>query len=94
MDYAAAADALMRRRLMEEIYGRMTEDEKKLLVQMAMQQKGTGDILSALQQQSVQLHDLSRRQQTFSQDFLSNILGNAAWDGTVWLAGRLARLLR
>ena len=91
MDYAAAADALMRRKILEDIYDRMTDDEKKLFVQMTMQQKSTDDILRALRQQSIQLQDLQRRQQTFGQDFLSNILGNATFDGAVWLLGKLFR---
>ena len=94
MDYAEAADALMRRKLLEEIYDRMTDDEKKLFVQMTLQQKSSAEILSALQQQSAQLQDLGRRQQTFGEDFLSNILGNATWDGAVWLLRSLARLAR
>ena len=94
MDYAAAADALMRRKLLEDIYDRMTDDEKRLFVQMTMQQRSTDDILKALQQQSAQIEDLRRRQQTFGQDFVSNILGNATWDGAVWLVGRLVKLLK
>jgi hypothetical protein len=94
MDYAEAADALMRRKLLEEMYDRMTDDEKKLFVQMTLQQKSSAEILSALQQQSAQLQDLGRRQQTFGEDFLSNILGNATWDGAVWLLRSLARLVR
>lgn len=94
MDYAAAADALMRRKLLEEMYERMTEDEKKLFVQMTMQQRSTDEILAALQQQQAQLQDLRKHQQTFGEDFLSNILGNATWDGAAWLIGRLARLIR
>lgn len=89
MSYAAAADALMRRKLLEDIYDRMTDEEKKLFVQMTMQQRSTDDILKALQQQSLQLQDLRQRQQTFGQDFASNILGNAAWDGALWLLGKL-----
>lgn len=89
MGYAAAADALMRRKLLEEMYDRMTDDEKKLFVQMTMQQRSTDDILRALQQQSAQIQDLRSRQQTFGQDFLSNILGNATFDGAVWLLGKL-----
>jgi len=89
MDYAAAAEAIMRRRLLEEMYGRMTDDEKRLFVQMTMQQRSTDDVLKALQQQSAQIEDLRRRQQTFGQDFLSNILGNATFDGAVWLLGKL-----
>ena len=94
MDYAAAADALMRRKLLEDIYERMTDDEKKLFVQMTMQQRSADEIKKVLQEQSAQLQDLRRRQQTFSQDFLSNILGNATWDGALWVINRLARLVR
>ena len=89
MDYAAAADALMRRRLLEEMYDRMTDDEKKLFVQMTMQRRPADDIMKALRQQSLQIQDLRQRQQTFGQDFLSNILGNATWEGAVWLLSRL-----
>ena len=93
MDYAAAADALMRRRLLEEIYDRMTDEERKLFVQMALQDRSNDEILQALQRQSAQLDDLRQRQQTFGEDFASNIAGNAAWDGAVWLIRRLARLI-
>lgn len=89
MDYAAAADALMRQKLLEDIYSRMTDDEKKLFVLMTMQQRSTDDILKALQQQSMQLQDLRSRQQTFGQDFLSNLAGNAAYDVLLWLARRV-----
>ena len=91
MDYAAAADALMRRKLLEDMYDRMTDEEKRLFVQMTMQQRSADEILAALQQQSAQLQDLRSRQQTFGQDFLSNILGNATWDGAVWLFGKLLK---
>ena len=36
MDYAAAADALMRRKLLEEMYDRMTDEEKRLFVMMTI----------------------------------------------------------
>ena len=93
MDYAAAADALMRRRLLEQMYDRMTDEEKKLFVQMSMQQKSAGDIMEAIRQQSSQLQDIRRRQQTFGEVFASNVAGNAAWYGAVWLLRRLSRLV-
>lgn len=94
MDYAAAADALMRRKILEDIYDRMSDEEKRIFVIQSMQGKSsTDDILKALQQQSAQLTDLRHHQQTFSEDFLSNIIGNATWDGAVWLVRRLARLI-
>jgi gas vesicle protein len=89
MNIPAAAEALMRQKLLEEIYDRMTDDEKRLFVQMTMQKKSSDEILKALQQQSAQIEDLRRRQQTFGEDFASNILGNATWDGAVWLLGKL-----
>ena len=89
MDYAAAAEALMRQRLLESIYDKMTDEEKKLFVQMTMQQRSTDEILDALRQQSAQISDLRRHQQTFAEDFASNIAGNFLYGGLVWLARRL-----
>ena len=91
MDYAAAADALLRRKMLEDIYDRMTDEERRLFVQMAMQQKSTDDILKALRQQSAQLSKLQQTQQTFAQDFASNIAGNAVWDGLLWLVKRVIK---
>lgn len=94
MDYAAAAEAMLRRKMLEDIYDRMSPEEKQLFVQMTMQQKSTDEIMRALQQQSAQLQDLRKRQQTFGEDFASNIAGNAVWAGAEWLFARLARLVR
>ena len=94
MDYAAAAENMIRRKMLEDIYDRMTDEERRLFIQMTMQQKSTSEIMTALRQQQVQLADIKTHQQTFTQDFISNIAGNAAWDASVWLISRLARLLR
>jgi hypothetical protein len=94
MNIPAAAEALMRQKLLEEMYDRMTDDEKRLFIQLTLQQRSTDEIKKVLQEQSAQLQDLRRRQQTFSQDFLSNIIGNATWDGALWVINRLARLVR
>ena len=89
MDYAAAAKALMRRKLLEDIYGKMSDDEKRIFVQMTMQNQSHTEIMAALQQQQAQLAKLQRTQQTFGQDFLSNVAGNAAYDAALWLVKRL-----
>ena len=91
MDYADAAEALMRRKLLESIYDRMTDDEKRLFIQMTMENRSHTEIMQALQQQSVQIQDLRKHQQTFAEDFASNIAGNAAWDGLLWLTRKLFR---
>ena len=94
MNIPAAAEALMRQKLLEEMYDRMTDEEKRLFIQLTLQQRSADEIKKVLQEQSAQLQDLRRRQQTFSQDFLSNILGNATWDGALWVINRLARLVK
>ena len=91
MDYAAAADELMRRKLLEDIYDRMSDEEKKIFIQMTMEQRSADDIMQALQQQSVKLDRLQQSQQTFTEDFVSNIAGNAVWDGLLWLTRKLFR---
>ena len=93
IDIAAAAEALMRRKLLEQIYDRMTDEERRLFIQLTMQQKSYSEIMQALQQQNEQLRILGKRQQTFAEDFASNIAGNAVWDGLVWLARRVVKLL-
>lgn len=93
MNYAAAADALMRRKLLEEMYDRMTDEEKRLFVQMTMQQRSADDIMKAIGEQSAQLDGLRRRQLGFAGTLASNIAGNAVWAGAEWLLGRLSRLV-
>ena len=87
----AALEALARRQLLERIYSKMSDDEKRLFIQMTMQQRSTDDILKALQSQSAQLQDLRKHQQTFAADFASNVAGNAAYDAALWLAKKLFR---
>ena len=52
MDLGAAAEALMRRKILEDIYDRMSDEEKRLFVQLTMQQKSADEIMSALHRQS------------------------------------------
>ena len=91
MDLGAAAEALMRRKILEDIYDRMSDEEKRLFVQLTMQQKSADEIMSALHRQSTQLQDLKAGQQTFLEDFASNVAGNALWSGLTWLAAKLFR---
>ena len=87
----STVEALLRRKLLEDIYDRMTDEEKRLFIQMSMQQKSAGEIMSALKDQQAQLADIKKHQQTFASDFASNIAGNAVWDGLLWLTRRMFR---
>lgn len=91
MDYAAAAEALMRRKMLESICERMTDEEKRLFIQMKMQNRSHKEIMSSLKQQQAQLSRLQKTQQTFASDFASNIAGNAVWDGLLWIARKLIK---
>ena len=82
---------MMRLRLLEGICGKMTDEDRRLLVRTALERKDCRDIMAALENQGRELSDIRRRQQTFKEDFLSNILGNALWGGLSWLAGRVLK---
>ena len=82
-------DGYLRRQLLERIYDKMSDDEKRIFIQLTMQNKSHTEIMSALQQQSAQIRDLRKHQQTFGEDFASNVLGNAAYDALLYIARRL-----
>ena len=91
MGYAAAADALMRRKLLEQMYDRMTDDEKRLFAMMTMQNKSNDDILQAIQQnrqhlqQLVEHADRDRWYTAFGSDVAANVLTTSAF----WVLGKL-----
>ena len=88
MDYAAVADALMRRKLLEQMYDRMTDEEKRLFVMMTMQNRSNDEILQAIQQHLehlVEHADRDRWYTAFGSDVAANVLTTSAF----WLLGKL-----
>ena len=91
MGYAAAAEALMRRKLLEEMYDRMTDEEKRTFVLMTMQNKSANDIMQAIQQNQQHLEhlvehaDRDRWYTAFGSDVAANVLTTSAF----WLFGKL-----
>lgn len=79
--------ALMRRKLLEEMYDKLSPEDKRLFVQLTMQDKSSEEILA-------RLNDIKRSQQTFLEDFASNLSANATWDAIVWLGSRLLRRIK
>ena len=81
---------LMRRKLLEQMYDRMSEEEKRAFVQLTMQDRNHSEIMDALQ-------NLERKadsnHHSFLSDFAANIAGNGVWDGLVWIGSRLLRKL-
>ena len=86
---------LMRRMLLEEMYDKMSPEDRRTFVQMTLQDRSREEILQALQSQKQQIADIDQKvsRQTWLSDFSSNIAGNAVWDGVVWLFSSLLRKL-
>ena len=82
--------ALMRMRLMEQLYDRLSDEEKRTFVQLSIQDKGHEEIMHALSSIDKKA---DRNRHSWIQDFGANVAGNAAWDGFVWLASRLIKKL-
>ena len=91
MDYRG----LMRRKLLEEMYEKMSPEDKRFFVQLTMQDRSSEEILQALRHQNAGIDDIHDKvaKQTWVSDFSSNIAGNAVWDGLVWIGSRLLRKL-
>lgn len=88
MDYTG----LIRRKMLEDIYDRMSDDEKRLFVQLTMQNKTGDEILQALAQQKAQLERIEKSQ-NWVVDFGSDIAANFLTDSLIWLGDKLFRKL-
>ena len=84
--------ALMRKKLLEEMYDKLSTDEKRLFIRMTLDNKSHDEIMSALKEQERKL-DTIHKGQSFWLDFGSNVAGNAVWDGIIWLGAKLFRKL-
>ena len=85
----------MRRQLLEEMYNKMDDKDKRLFVYLTMQDADSEEIKKALQQQKQQLEvigeSVERNKQSWLYDFSANIAGNAVFDGAVWLVRKLLK---
>ena len=81
--------AWLRRRMLEDIYDRMSDDEKKLFFQMTMQNKNHLEIMQALEELK---RKADKTHHSFLLDFAANIAGNGAWDGLLWVGSKLLKL--
>ena len=84
------ARELLRRKLLEDIYDKMSDEEKHTFVQLTMQDKDHREIMSALNEIKKKADD---NHHSFLSDFGANVAGNAVFDGAVWLLSRLVKRL-
>ena len=83
---------LMRRQLLERIYDKMSEEEKRTFIQLTMQNQSHTEIMQALSQQKEQLDNIQRKQNWLT-DFGSDIAANFLTDGLIWLGSKLFKRL-
>ena len=94
----------MRRKLLEQMYDRMTDEEKRLFAMMTMQNKSNSEILRAIQQRSTsgRLLPTGRKNQQHLQHlvehadrdkwyvaFGSDVAANVLTTSAFWLLGKL-----
>ena len=84
--------AMMRQKLLESIYEKMSDEEKRMFVQMSMQDRDHQEIMQALQSQHDQLEAIGRKQ-NWAVDFGSDVAANLFTDGLIWLGSKLFRKL-
>lgn len=78
----------MRRKLLEDIYDRMTDEEKRTFMMMTMQDASAEEIKTALTRQQAQLNRIEKNQ-NWKVDFLSDIGANFLTDGLIYLGRKL-----
>ena len=83
---------LMRRQLLERIYDKMSNEEKRTFVQLTMQNKSHTEIMEALSRQKAQLDKIEKKQNWLT-DFGSDIAANFLTDGLIWLGSKLFKRL-
>lgn len=77
--------ALARRMLLEKLYDKMSDEEKRLFIMLSMQDKGDDEILRAIQQNRQHLEklvehaDRDRWYVAFGSDVAANVLTTSAF---------------
>ena len=79
---------LMRRKLLEQIYDKMSDEEKRTFVQFTMQDRDHREIMDALTQQRLVL-DAIKKKQNWVTDFGSDVAANFLTDGLILLGRKL-----
>lgn len=82
--------ALMRKKLLDEVYDKLSKEEKILFMRMSMEDKDHEEIMQALREIDKKTDS---NHHSFTSDFVANVAGNAAWDSLVWLGSRLIKKL-
>ena len=83
---------LMRRQLLEQIYDKMSDEEKRTFIQLTLSNANANEIKEALNHQQEQLNRIEKSQNWFV-DFGSDVAANFLTDGLIWIGSKLLRKL-
>ncbi|WP_176780576.1 hypothetical protein [Prevotella sp. tc2-28] len=78
----------MRRKLLEDIYNKMSDEEKRTFVQLTLQDKSHQEIMEALSRQRAQLESIEKKQNWVT-DFGSDVAANFLTDGLIFFGRKL-----
>lgn len=86
---------LIRRKVLEDIYEKLSPDDRKILLQLTMQDRDWSEVAKSLRNQEEKIDEVSRKigDHPFATDLFSNILGNGITDGLIWLGRMLFKKL-
>lgn len=82
--------AFLRRRMMEDIYDRLSDEDKRTFLQITTSGKYHNEVMHALTELGKKS---DKNRHSFSTDLLANIAGNGAWDALVWVCNKVFRKL-
>ena len=84
---------LIRRKILEDAYDKMSDEEKRAFVQLTMQDRDHKEIMDALERQMNQISRVADKveSQTLLGAFGSDILANLTTDSVIYLLSRLIK---
>lgn len=87
----AAIDALVRRKILEDIYNKMTDDEKRLFVLLYAQNKNSDEILGVIQQNQQHLEHLVEHvdQDQWYKSFGADVAANVLTTSVFWVLSKI-----
>ena len=82
---------LMRQKLLEQMYDRMSDEEKRMFIQMTLQNKSSEEIMQRLNAID---NKIDNKGSAFKKDLAANVLGNYIADASIYLLSRLVKMIR
>lgn len=82
---------LARQKVLNDLFEKMSDDEKKLFILYSLQKRSTEDIMQRLDDIQSQVE---RNKYSFTTDLLANVSGNFVADSLIWLGAQLFKRIR